>query len=72
MERLEALRPRVAALVDPQGRALVDRMLEDVFLEALYAVERKAMSMRLGRYQQDRAVESGESNGSPGPPNISP
>ena len=47
LKRLEALRPHAAALVDPQGRAVVDRMLEDIFLEALCTVERPdALSKR--------------------------
>jgi hypothetical protein len=54
LDQLEALAPRVAAVSLEPRRVALRRQLEDATLEALYAVERKAMSPRLSRYAQDQ------------------
>jgi hypothetical protein len=51
--RLEAIAPRVDAITLEPRRVALRRQVEDGMLEALYAVERKAMSPRLSRYAQD-------------------
>jgi hypothetical protein len=54
LDRAEALSPKVDAITLEAKRVGLRRQLEDALLEALYAVERKAMSSRLSRYAQDR------------------
>jgi hypothetical protein len=55
MARADALSPRVAAIALDDRRAALRRQLEDVLLEALFAVERGAASLRLGRYAQSKS-----------------
>ena len=52
--RVEALSPKVDAIAIEARRVPLRRQVEDTLLEALYAVERKAMSPRLSRYAQDQ------------------
>jgi hypothetical protein len=52
--RVEALSPRVDAITIEARRVVLRRQVEEVLLEALYAVERQAMSLRLSRYAQDQ------------------
>lgn len=54
LAQLELLRPRVDAIALDAKRLALRQQLEDALLEALYAVERKAMSPRLNRYAHDR------------------
>lgn len=63
LARVEALGPRVRALWDAERRRALQRRLEEVMLEGLYAVERKAMSHRLGLYLKDK-------QGDVGPPDL--
>jgi len=63
LARVEALGPRVRALLDAGRRRVLQRRLEEVMLEGLYAVERKAMSHRLGLYLKDM-------QGAVGPPDL--
>jgi hypothetical protein len=53
MAASDALAPRWQAIVDANAKANLQRQIQDVRLEALYAVERKAMSVRLSRYAAD-------------------
>lgn len=62
MDAADALAPRLAAVVDEAAREVLRRDLNDVRLEALYAVDRKIMSLRLNRYAGDRR----------GAPNVTP
>jgi hypothetical protein len=50
---LEGVAPRIDAITLESRRVALRRQLDDVMLEARYAVERKAMSPRLSRYAQD-------------------
>jgi hypothetical protein len=52
--RLEAIAPKVDAITIEAKRVALRRQVDDALLEALYAVERKAMSPRLDRYVHDR------------------
>ena len=54
LSRAEALSPKVDAITLEAKRLPLRRQLEDALLEALYAVQRQAMSHRLNRYAQDR------------------
>jgi 2-oxoglutarate dehydrogenase complex dehydrogenase (E1) component-like enzyme len=54
LSRVEALSPKVDAITLEAKRVPLRRQVEDVLLEALYAVERRAMSPRLDRYAQDQ------------------
>jgi hypothetical protein len=54
MAEVEALAPRARSVGDPEVEARLQRDLGDASLEALYAVEQKAASLRLGRYAADR------------------
>ena len=54
LARVASLTPEVRALVESAARPLL-RGLEDAMLEALYAVEKKAMSFRLGHYSDQKA-----------------
>jgi hypothetical protein len=54
LSRVEALAPKVDAITIEARRVALRRQVEDTLLEALYAVERKAMSPRLSRYAQDQ------------------
>jgi hypothetical protein len=56
LSRLEAVAPKVDAITLEPKRVALRRQVDDAMLEALYAVERKAMSPRLGRYAQDQRV----------------
>jgi hypothetical protein len=49
LAEVEALAPRVRAVTDPTLRAPLDQALQDALMEALFAVERKGMSLRLSR-----------------------
>lgn len=52
LEESDVLTREIVALGDGNPlKAQLERRLQDVRLEALYAIERKAMSLRLGRYQ---------------------
>jgi hypothetical protein len=46
--------PKVDAITLEPKRVALRQPVEDAMLEALYAVERKAMSPRLGRYAEDQ------------------
>lgn len=50
----DALAGRWKSIVDPQAKENLQREIQEVRMEALYAVEKKAMSLRLGRYAGDR------------------
>jgi hypothetical protein len=63
LEDLKPLGANIAPLPDDLARPL-RRELEESTLDALYAVERKAMSRRLARYAR--------SKGAPAPPDIRP
>lgn len=51
----EALGPRIQALGDPARRLPLETEQQNVVLEALFAVEQKAMSGRLSRFAADRS-----------------
>lgn len=68
LKAAEALSPQIRAIPDEALRAPLQRDLNDLTMEALYAVERKAMSRRLSDYAQTREGASEEVP----PPNISP
>jgi hypothetical protein len=51
----DALVPRVAAIADADAVKRLRRDLNEVRMEALYAVEGKAMSIRLNRYQEEHS-----------------
>jgi hypothetical protein len=53
MAATDALAPPWQAIVDENAKANLHRQIQDVRMEALYAVERKAMSARLSRYAAD-------------------
>ena len=55
LAEVEAMAPEVRAIKDPVLQAPLNRMLQEIMLEALYAVEHKAMSGRLSRYATDHA-----------------
>lgn len=55
LAQVEVLAAEVRSVTDPTRRRLLERTAQDAMLEALYAVERKAMSLRLERYRADRA-----------------
>jgi hypothetical protein len=57
LAEVEALAKRVRAIGDATVEARLSRDLNDAMLDALYAVERKAGSLRLGRYAADRAAK---------------
>jgi hypothetical protein len=52
--RVEAVAPKVDAITLEPKRVALRQQVEDAMLEALYAIERKAMSPRLSRYAQDQ------------------
>jgi hypothetical protein len=54
MAASDAITARWKAIVDPQAKANIQRDLGEVQMEALYAIEKKAMSLRLGRYAAHR------------------
>jgi hypothetical protein len=54
LDRVAALSPRVDAITIEARRVVLRRQVEEVLLEALYAVERRAMSLRLSRYLRDQ------------------
>lgn len=53
MAETDALLPRLQAIGDADAAKRLRRDLNEVRMEALFAVERKAMSLRLNRYQQE-------------------
>jgi hypothetical protein len=57
LTQVEALTARAKAVGDADGEARIRRALEDAFMEALYAIEGQAMSLRLGRYAQSHGVQ---------------
>jgi hypothetical protein len=57
LREAEVLSARVRALGDPVAAARLMAMLGDALMEALFALEGKAMSPRLARHAHDRAVE---------------
>lgn len=67
LARVKELAPRIDAVTDEARRLPLRRQLEEAMLEALYAVERKAMSSRLNLYLRDR-----QGGGSLPPPKVSP
>jgi hypothetical protein len=66
MVAVDALAPRWQAIADAQARQTLQRDIDEVRMEALYAVERKAMSQRLRRYAADKQ------GGPPGAPSVTP
>jgi hypothetical protein len=54
LRETEALGARLRALDDPDASARLMPSLNDALMEALFAVEGKAMSPRLSRYDRDR------------------
>jgi hypothetical protein len=54
LKDIDAVQPEVKSVHDAGAQKRLQRDLNDARMEALYLVERKAMSMRLNRYQQDR------------------
>jgi hypothetical protein len=57
LREAEALSAQVRAIGDPTAAAHLMALLGDALMEALFAVEGKAMSPRLARHSRDRAVE---------------
>ncbi|HZS39229.1 MAG TPA: hypothetical protein VFF06_20500 [Polyangia bacterium] len=53
LAQIDALTADVKTLADADTSKRLMRDLNEARMEALYAVERKAMSLRLNRYQQD-------------------
>jgi hypothetical protein len=53
MKELEAVAVEVRALADASTRARLGQDLQEASMEALYAIERKAMSHRLSHYARD-------------------
>ena len=53
MAETDALLPRLHAIGDVDAAKRLQRDLNEVRMEALFAVEGKAMSLRLNRYQED-------------------
>jgi hypothetical protein len=51
----EALSPRVTTIADADAKRRIQQQVQDSAMEGLYAVERKAMSIRLNRYAQQAA-----------------
>jgi hypothetical protein len=66
LARVQELAPRIERIAADR-RAPLRRQLEDAMLEALYALERKAMSSRLNLYLRDK-----QGGGPVPPPAISP
>lgn len=62
---VDVVAPLVRAIGDDRLRRPLDARLQDVMLEALYAVERRAMSLRLNRYASDQGKGKGSA---PAPP----
>ncbi len=54
MSQVEALAPALAALAASDRRAYLQRELEQVSMEALYAIEGQAMSHRLSHFAAER------------------
>ena len=52
---LDALAPAWQAVADANVKARLQRDIQESRMEALYAIEQKAMSLRLGRYASDRS-----------------
>lgn len=59
MSAAQNIAPRIRELGDAEAVARLGRDLQEVTLEALYAIERKAMSRRLQDYMRDRQAQSG-------------
>jgi len=53
MEKIEAVAAEVRTLADAEARARLGRDLQEASMEALYAIEGKAMSHRLSHYASD-------------------
>lgn len=53
MKEIEAVAPEVRALADAEARGRLGRDLQEASMEALYAIEGKAMSHRLSHYASD-------------------
>ena len=68
MERADALGKEVAALNSAEAGEQLARELQEISLEALYAIEKKAMSLRLNHYAQDRSA----ANPDEAPPKVTP
>ena len=56
MTAVDALADRWKAVADPSAKANLQRQIDEVRMEALYAVEKKAMSARLSRYAADKGA----------------
>jgi hypothetical protein len=54
LREVDELTPEVKAIQDSDAQRRLMRDLNEVRMEALYAVERKAMSLRLNRYVQNQ------------------
>ena len=54
LREVDELTADVKAIQDPEAQRRLMRDLNEVRMEALYAVERKAMSLRLNRYVQNQ------------------
>jgi hypothetical protein len=54
LQEVTALKTRVAALGDETQMSILTRGLNEAMMEALYAVEQKAMSLRLGHYADSK------------------
>jgi hypothetical protein len=52
LSEVESLRPQIDAQADPNFVVGLKRELSDVILEAYFAIERKAMSLRLADYER--------------------
>ena len=63
LQAVDALTSEVKAIQDDGARRRLQRDLNEVRMEALYAVEHKAMSLRLNRYQQDRGARDSAGKG---------
>ncbi|HEX7838892.1 MAG TPA: hypothetical protein VF469_15550 [Kofleriaceae bacterium] len=53
MKEIDAVASQVRALADAGARARLGRDLQEASMEALYAIEGKAMSLRLNHYASD-------------------
>ncbi|MFO0747349.1 MAG: hypothetical protein U1F43_17030 [Myxococcota bacterium] len=53
LSQTEVLAAEVRTIVDGERRLVLERQVQDAMLEALYAIEGKAMSRRLDRYRLD-------------------
>jgi hypothetical protein len=63
MDDIASLAPQLRALDDSDDKRRLQRDLQEASMEALYAIERQGMSMRLNNAAHDLSDE-------PGPPSV--